>query len=144
MKSKIASHIIACIVGTLFIFGLLKLESFIYRIRNESFSEEMIELAEFMISDTLLLFLFFIIFALVQIMLVSPVFSYLTKQGRLNKQNLVYTWLGLSLLTGILFGLFFGSSSLGIQDFLKSIGIGVAVFLVYYLTSFITYFKLVE
>ncbi|RDV11061.1 hypothetical protein DXT99_25415 [Pontibacter diazotrophicus] len=141
---KIASHMVACIVGTLVIYGLLKFESFIHRIRNESYDEELKELAEFMISDIVLLILFFAAFASIQFILVKPVFNYLTKRGSLNKQNLVYTWLVFSLSTGLFFGIFFGDMRLGIKDVIESIGLGVAMFLVYYSINFITYFKLIK
>ncbi|MBX0332404.1 hypothetical protein K3G39_04060 [Pontibacter sp. HSC-14F20] len=144
MKSKIGSHLVACMVGTLVIYGLLKLESFIYRIRNESYNEELKELAEFMISDVVLLILFFVVFTFLQFILVRPVFSYLTNQGSLSRKNLVYTWLVLSISTGLFIGVFFGEMRLGIKDVIESIGIGVAMFLVYYAINFITYFKLLK
>lgn len=126
------------------IYGLLKLESFIYRIRNESYNEELKELAEFMISDVVLLILFFVVFTFLQFILVRPVFSYLTNQGSLSRKNLVYTWLVLSISTGLFIGVFFGEMRLGIKDVIESIGIGVAMFLVYYAINFITYFKLLK
>lgn len=131
-------------VGTLVIYGLLKLESFIYRIRNESYNEELKELAEFMISDVVLLILFFAVFVSIQFILVRPVFSYLTNQGSISRKNLVYTWLVLSISTGLFVGVFFGEMRLGIKDVIESIGIGVAMFLVYYAINFITYFKLIK
>jgi hypothetical protein len=144
MKSKIVSHLFACILGTLVIYGLLKLDSFIYRIGNESYDKELKELAEFVISDIVLLFLFFAAFTLIQFILVKPVLSYLTKQGSLNRQNLVCTWLLLSISSGIFFGICFGDLRLGIKDVIESIEIGVAMFLIYYLISFITYLKLIK
>ncbi len=126
------------------IYGLLKLESFIYRIRNESYNEELQELAEFMISDIVLLILFFAAFAFIQFILVRPVFSYLTNQGSLSRKNFVYTWLVLSISTGLFGGILFGDMRLGIKDVIESIGIGVAMFLVYYAINFITYFKLIK
>jgi hypothetical protein len=144
MKSKIVSHLFACILGTLVIYGLLKFDSFIYRISNESYDKELKELAEFVISDIVLLILFFVAFASIQFILVRPVFSYLTHQGSLNRKNLVYTWLVFSLSTGLFFGIFFGDMRFGIKDVIESIGIGVAMFLVYYSINFITYFKLIK
>lgn len=102
------------------------------------------EFAEFVISDTILVILYLVVGILIQFILVRPVFSYLTRQGNFTIRRLVYTWLGFSLLTGLFFGIILSDLRLGFIDVVESIGIGVLVFMIYYLVNFITYFKLVR
>lgn len=102
------------------------------------------ELAEFMISDIVLIILYFVLVILIQFIFLRPIFNYLAIQGRLTKRNLIYTWAALSVLTGLFFGAIFGDMRLGILDIIKSIGVGVVVFLIYYSVNFITYLKLMK
>ena len=141
---SIVSHLLACTLGTLVIYGMLKLDSFIYRLRNVSYDEELKELAEFAISDIVLFVLFFTTFALIQFILVRPVFGYLIKHDSLNKKNLVYTWVLFSITTGLFLGIWFGDLRLGIKDVIQSIALGIGLFLVYYSINFFTYFKLTK
>lgn len=104
--------------------------------------EEYRELEHFAISDLFIIGLFFLFVVTLQFIVVKPTFDFLTRKNKLTNKNMILIAVIASLTTGLAFGLKFGTMELGLDDVLESIGFGVFVFGVFYVTDFLTYKKL--
>ena len=104
--------------------------------------EEYRELEHFAISDLLIIGLFFLFVVTIQFLIIKPTFDILTKRNKMTTRNMVLIAVITSLTTGLIFGLKFGTMELGLRDVLESIGLGIFVFSIFYVTDFLTYKKL--
>ncbi len=134
-------HIIAPTIGTIIIYLLFRLESYIWDLRHGD-NEEFREYADFAISDFFLIGVFLFLGLCIQLLLVRPIFDWLTRNNKMTRKNLTITGLIFSVATGVLVGLNIGSIELGLSDVLTSIGGSIVIFSIYYMTTFVTFKKL--
>ena len=105
-------------------------------------NEEFREYADFAISDFFLIGVFLLFGLCIQLLLVKPIFDWLTRNNKMTNKNLLISGLIFSVVTGILVGLKLGSFELGLKDVLTTIGGSIVIFSIYYMTTFVTFNKL--
>lgn len=134
MKNRFLSLTISSILGTTGIYGLLELQSFFHRTKNPEYASRVNELAEFAIKDLGLLLIFFAVVFPYQI-----VVFFLQEHFKLRKLApfpVAFSVLCIStMIYSIGFTLIFRSQYLGISDTIKTFGIGVLIFSVYFLIN---------
>lgn len=131
---------ISVTTGTIVIYILMQIEESINR--SKLTEDEYRQLEHFAISDLFIIGLFFLFVLTVQFILVKPTFDILTRKSKMTNKNIILVGVIVSLASGLMFGLKFGTMKLGLNDVLESIGFGIFVFAIFYLTNFLTYRKL--
>jgi hypothetical protein len=138
MKYHFIRLTISSILGTLVVYGLMELESFIHRTNNPEYADMADELAELAIPDFGLVLMFFLVVYPYQF-IVRTLQQQLERRGFSTIQTSL-TVLGIStLLYSIGFTIVFRSPHLGTSDTIQTFGLSTLIFGAYFLTNLSTY-----
>ena len=125
---------LSAIIGTLLVYGILKLESFIYSVNYPENYDMLNDLAEFVIPDLGLILLFFLVVFPYQFIAILPLQRALKQFGMsVLKSSCIIVGISI-LIYSFGFTIIFRSPYLGIMDTLQTFGFGVFIFGVYFIT----------
>lgn len=138
MKYHFVRLTASSILGTLVVYGLMELESFIHRTNNPEYVDMMGELAELAIPDLGLMVMLFVVVYPYQF-IVRTLQQHLERHG-FSITGTFLTIIGIStLLYSIGFTFVFRSPHLGISDTIQTFGLGTLIFEVYFLSNLSTH-----
>ncbi len=125
----------SAIIGTIGIYGILKLDSFISSVNNPEYSDMLNDSAAFVIPDLGLILLFFLVVFPFQFIAIIPLQRWLKRLGNsVIKSSFIIV--GISILIYSLgFTIIFRSQYLGIRDTFETFGFAVLIFGVYFLAN---------
>ncbi|SFB10344.1 hypothetical protein [Algoriphagus aquimarinus] len=135
MMNRLLVSFLSVILGTFVVYGIMKLDSFIYSVKNPEYYDMLNNSAALAIPDLGLVLLFFIGVLPYQFIAIIPLQSLLKRVGfSILKSSFVIVGIS-TLIYSLGFTIIFRSPYLGVLDTIQTFGFGVFVFGVYFLIN---------
>lgn len=135
MRKQIISLSLASIFGTLVVYAIMELESYIHQLNDPEYAEMLNYVSEYAIPDLGLILLFFIVVLPFQFLFILPTQRFLVKK-KFSSRNIFLLVFGFSTtIYATIFTVAFSSPYLGIRDIYQTFGWGLVIFGSYFLIN---------